>query len=109
MHCLRDPQVQNLANFALKLGLTALFTHVANNNNNIFYCRANCGLSVSLDSGRSGILRVCVFLVGSRALFMGSASTEFSKFALKLCPTILFTHLKIILLQYFQFSVFNNK
>ena len=44
VHCSRDPQVQILANFSLKLGLTALFTH-----------------------------------------------------------------LKIILLQYFQFSVFNNK
>ena len=28
-------------------------------------------------------------------------------FSLKIGPTVLFTHLKIILLQYFQFSVFN--
>ena len=28
---------------------------------------------------------------------------------LKLSPTVLFTYLKIILLQYFQFLVFNNK
>ena len=31
-----------------------------------------------------------------------------TKFLLKLCLTILFTHLKIILLQYFQFSTINN-
>ena len=28
-------------------------------------------------------------------------------FSLKMCPTVLFTHLKIILLQYFQFSIFS--
>ena len=28
VHCLRDSQVRNLANFALKLGLTVLFTHL---------------------------------------------------------------------------------
>ena len=31
-----------------------------------------------------------------------------TKFSLKLDHTILFTHLKIILLQYFQFSVING-
>ena len=30
-----------------------------------------------------------------------------STFSLKIGPTVLFTHLKIILLQYFQFSVFS--
>ena len=30
-----------------------------------------------------------------------------STFSLKIGPTVLFTHLKIILLQYFQFSIFN--
>ena len=28
MHCSWDPQVQNSVNFKLKLGLTALFTHL---------------------------------------------------------------------------------
>ena len=32
-----------------------------------------------------------------------------AKFSLKMGPTTLFIHLKIILLQCFQFSVFNNK
>ena len=32
-----------------------------------------------------------------------------SKKILKLGPTILFTYLKIILLQFYQFSIFNNK
>ena len=40
-------------------------------------------LSVSLDSGRSGVLPVCVFLVGSCALFMGPTSMKFSKFFFK--------------------------
>ena len=45
---------------------------------------------------------------GSRVLFMGPVNTEFSKSTLKLDPTALFTHLKIILLQYFQFSVISG-
>ena len=36
-------------------------------------------------------------------LFMGPATTLFKK-KLKIGPTVLFTHLKIILLQYFQFQ-----
>ena len=38
-------------------------------------------------------------------LFMGSTTTLFIKKILKMGPTVLFTHLKIILLQCFQFSV----
>ena len=38
-------------------------------------------------------------------LFMGPTATLFKKNILKMGPTILFTHLKIILLQWFQFSV----
>ena len=45
----------------------------------------------------------CFFLCGSRTLFTGPRSMDFSKFFLKLDPTSLFTHLKIILLQCFQF------
>ena len=45
------------------------------------------------------------FPSGSRALFTGPASTLLKKKTLKLDPTVLFTHLKIILLQCFQFSV----
>ena len=45
----------------------------------------------------------------SHILFMGPANTFFlkkfyRKKTLKLSPTVLFTYLKIILLQYFQFS-----
>ena len=40
-------------------------------------------------------------------LFMGPIAILFRKKILKMGPTVLFTHLKIILLQYFQFSVFN--
>ena len=36
-------------------------------------------------------------------------SLIYANFSLKLGPTILFTYLKIILLQYFQFLVFSNK
>ena len=38
------------------------------------------------------------------ALFMGLTATLFKKI-LKMGPTVLFTHLKIILLRYFQFSI----
>ena len=41
------------------------------------------------------------------ALFKGPTTTLFIKKILKMDLTILFTHLKIILLQCFQFSVFN--
>ena len=51
---------------------------------------------------------ICVFCVGP--VYCSRASTFFSaKITLKLDPTTLFTHLKIILLQFFQFSVFSNK
>ena len=46
---------------------------------------------------------------GSRALFTGPASTFFHKNNFKTGFHVLFTYLKIILLQCFQFSVFNNK
>ena len=49
------------------------------------------------------------FFTGSRELLTGPASTFSAKTTLKLSPTVLFTHLKIILLQCFQFSIFNNK
>ena len=48
------------------------------------------------------------FLCGSRALFTGPTSTFLAKTTLKLGLMALFTHLKIILLQYFQFSIFSN-
>ena len=51
-----------------------------------------------------------VFFSGSCSLFMGPVSTFLKKKTiLKLDSTVFFTHLKIILLQYFQFSVFSNK
>ena len=62
-------------------------------------------LSVSLGSAFCSFLSDCVFLVGLWALFMGPATWENTNLMLKLGPTILFLHLKIILLQYFQFSV----
>ena len=46
---------------------------------------------------------------GSRALFTGLTILFFQQFFQKKnCPTTLFVHLKIILLQCFQFSVFNK-
>ena len=44
-----------------------------------------------------------------RAMFMGSTNTFSAKKILKLRLTTLFIYLKIILLQYFQFLIFNNK
>ena len=54
------------------------------------------------------IVCVCVFCK-SCALFMRPASTKFCKINFKTGSTILFTYLKIILLQYFQFSIISNK
>ena len=48
------------------------------------------------------------FFSGSHALFIRPASIFFIKIILKLGSTVLFTHLKIILLQCFQFSTING-
>ena len=58
---------------------------------------------------RSAFLWLLCFSSGSRALFTGPTNPFSTKFSLKMGLTALFTHLKIILLQCFQFSVFNNK
>ena len=52
-----------------------------------------------------------VFFGGSCVLFTGPANTFFfsRKITLKLGLTVLFAYLKIILLQYFQFSISSNK
>ena len=47
------------------------------------------------------------FFCGSRALFMGLQVRISANFSLKLGFTVLFTYLKIILLQYFLFSIFS--
>ena len=72
----------------------------------------NCAFGLHL---RLGILAFPFFFMhvcqrhyalfnGSRALFTGPTNTLFRKNGL----TVLFTHLKIILLQYFQFLIFNK-
>ena len=52
-----------------------------------------------------------LFVCGFCVLFSEPTRTDFSKlnFSLKLSLTVLFTYLKIILLQCFYFLVFNNK
>ena len=50
-------------------------------------------------------LRVQRFVRGSRVLFTGPTNLFLAKFSLKIDLTSLFTYLKIILLQCFQFSV----
>ena len=52
-------------------------------------------------------ITVYVLFITVHALFMGHTTTLFRKKILKMDPIVLFTHLKIILLQYFQFLVFN--
>ena len=66
-------------------------------------------LCVSLDSGRLYVLHVCVFVLGPVYYSQNPQVQNLIKTTLKLGPTALFTHLKIILLQYFQLSIFNNK
>ena len=66
-------------------------------------------LSVCLDSVEKNLrLHFTFFKIGSYALFTGPASTFFTKNNFKLGPMALFTHLKIILLQCFQFLVISG-
>ena len=62
-------------------------------------CRDN--ISASLNCTENVFQRICVLNSGSHALFTRSTSTKLAKFLLKLGLTVLFTYLKIILLQYF--------
>ena len=57
--------------------------------------------SICLDSVEKHFLAVLTFFCESYVLFMRPASTFFRKITSKLGLTALFTHLKIILLQYF--------
>ena len=68
----------------------------------------NKTLSVSLESTFYAFSNKCVFFTGSCALFTGPVSIFLAKITLKLGPKALFTHLKIILLQCFQFSVISD-
>ena len=76
------------------------------------YLGAGCSgdiLSVRLKRTFSMPSSVLLKNGGSRALFMGPASFFLAKTTLKLgCPTTLFTHLKIIFLQCFQFSAISS-
>ena len=56
---------------------------------------------MSLDCERNGVSRVYVFLVGSVHCLRDLQVRNLTNFSLKLGPTVLFTHLKIILLQCF--------
>ena len=60
---------------------------------------------LGLDSTKNECLH---FFYGSCALFMRPTSTDFSKFFFKTGFQALFTHLKIILVQYFQFSAISG-
>ena len=67
------------------------------------------GFSVRLECMFSVCSSVLLKNYGSCALFTGPTSTFFNKNNFKTGLMVLFTHLKIILLQCFQFSVFSNK
>ena len=65
-------------------------------------------LCVSLDSGRwSYFVRLRFFFLGLVYCSQEPQIRNLAKSTLKLGLTVLFTHLKIILYQCFQFSVFN--
>ena len=53
-------------------------------------------------------IRVCIFSVGPMHCSWDSQERISANFSLKLGLIVLFTHLKFILLQCFQFSVINN-
>ena len=94
---------------ALSFFLGYIYGEITNSKNSPTKVGIHLVFSLCLDS--SHVQRFCAFSVfcGSCALFTGPASTFFRKTTLKLGLTLLFTHLKIILLECFQFLVFNNK
>ena len=68
-----------------------------------------CIIRWSLDSVFELALHVCVFFLWIPCTVYGTRKYFFPvKTTLKLDPTVLFTHLKIILLYYFQFSTRND-
>ena len=74
----------------------------------LFSVQAKHTLSVSLGSTFCAFLSGCIFLVGLVHCLWDLQVLFSTKTTLKLGPTALFTHLKIILLQCFQFSVISN-
>ena len=93
VYCSRNLQVRKNAYFALKLGLTTLFTHLKIILLQYFQFLIISGIQTNTYYTWSICTNLCKYF-----LFI------LANFSLKLCPTALFTHLKIILLQYFQFS-----
>ena len=75
------------------------------------YVFLSCVFWLGLGSAFCVFHTQCFVFSGSRVLFIGLTSTFLIKTTLKLSPTVLFTYLKIILLQCFsfQFSIFSNK
>ena len=68
------------------------------------------GLSECLDTAEMIFQLRPASVSGSHALFTGLINLFFSaKLLLKMGLTVLLTHLKIILLQCFQFLIFSNK
>ena len=73
---------------------------------NKFYCYGYCSCTVHEQQPQYLICQtIFSHISGSCALFTGPTNLTFSNFLLKMDPTVLFTHLKIILLQ--CFSVFS--
>ena len=81
-------------------GVVALF---------LLFGKVVAALSERLDMPVSTFLLVFGILCGSCVLFTGPTNHFFLvKLLLKMGLTVLFTHLKIIWLQYFQFSIISG-
>ena len=135
VHCSQNSQTSLFSNFFIKMGLTVLFTYLKiillqYFQFSVFSCiqtDSKCGFGYKSTSTFGTVARFQLFFFFFFFLylfffqpqlltksFVNSARMHYSRihklhfsvtFSLKMGPTVLFTYLKIILLQSFQFSV----
>ena len=119
VHCSRDPQISFFNNFFIKNGSYGTI-HIFKNYFAIVFSVFNICLDMAFCVSKFGVLRFLFFFVFAGvsaftrqsallstiyALFTEPTTTLFRKiYILKMGQPILFTHLKIILLQSFKYS-----
>ena len=96
-------------NNKLLSGVTLFRINTRCNLNSYKHTKKKTPLRLGLDCNKKEKkICVCVFFVDPMHCSRDPQVQISTNFSLKLIPTTLFTHLKIILLQYFQFSVINS-
>ena len=113
LHYLQNPQIRKNTNFALKLGPTTLFTHLKLFYYSIFINKFSifnnkCTFGYNVFSSMFAFVLSHTFCVGPVHYSWDLQLLFSAKTTLKLGLMALFTHLKIILLQCFQFSAISG-